>query len=83
MRGTVISFDEEQGFGTIKPMQGSEAFFVHRSSIDSREVRILHEGQRVDFEVLHGRHGKQAVNVKPVELRGSPARNKEGASPRD
>ncbi len=68
MRGIVVSFDVLDGTGMIEAVRGGERFFVHRTAIKSLGISELQEGQKVDFEVLSGRHGKQAVDVVPVKL---------------
>ncbi len=57
--GTIKFFNEEKGFGFIKPDNGAQDVFVHVSGLVS-EVK---EGDRVSYEVEQGRKGPNAVNV--------------------
>ncbi len=63
--GTVKWFDAEKGFGFIQRSQG-EDIFVHYSAINGDGFRSLEEGQRVDFEVVEGRKGLQAQDVRAL-----------------
>ena len=42
--------------------QGNDVF-VHYSGIQSNGFKSLEEGQEVEFEVIEGQKGPQAVNV--------------------
>ncbi len=53
-RGRVKWFSDEKGYGFIEPEVGGEGF------------RTLEEGSTVEFEVVDGRHGKQASRVEVV-----------------
>ena len=48
--GIVLWFNTEKGYGFIKAIDGSE-IFVRESSIESKGLRTLDEGQKVDFEI--------------------------------
>ena len=60
--GTVKWFNSEKGFGFIT-MEGAKDVFVHYSGIQSNGFKSLEEGQEVEFEVIEGQKGPQAVNV--------------------
>jgi len=60
--GTVKFFNNEKGFGFIKPANGSEDIFVHSSGLMD-EIR---ENDTVTFETQNGRKGLNAVNVKRI-----------------
>jgi cold shock protein len=62
--GEVKWFNAEKGFGFIKMPDGSADIFVHFSAIESSGYKSLNEGDRVEFEVIDGRKGKQANAVK-------------------
>ncbi|NMZ22979.1 cold-shock protein [Pseudomonas [fluorescens] ATCC 17400] len=65
--GTVKWFDEMKGIGSIVLDGGGGAeFFVHFSGIASSGYRALAGGQKVEFNVIEGPKGKQAVDVKPL-----------------
>jgi len=68
-RGTVKWFNEEKGFGFIKPDDGSEDVFVHHTGIAGSGFKSLEEGEKVTYEVTQGRKGLQAVNVSKGSTR--------------
>ena len=61
-KGTVKWFNNQKGFGFISAEQGNDVF-VHYSGIQSNGFKSLEEGQEVEFEVIEGQKGPQAVNV--------------------
>ena len=61
-KGTVKWFYNQKGFGFISDEQGNDVF-VHYSGIQSNGFKSLEEGQEVEFEVIEGQKGPQAVNV--------------------
>lgn len=61
-KGTVKWFNNQKGFGFISDEQGNDVF-VHYSGIQSNGFKSLKEGQEVEFEVIEGQKGPQAVNV--------------------
>jgi CspA family cold shock protein len=62
-QGTVRRFNEDRGYGFIKPDDGGEDVFVHYSAIAGSGFRTLEEGEKVSYEVTQGRKGLEAVNV--------------------
>lgn len=65
LRGTVKWFNDSKGYGFIERQDGEDVF-VHYSAISGTGFRSLNEGQEVEFEVVQGPKGKQAVNVTKV-----------------
>ncbi|TXH10535.1 MAG: cold-shock protein [Spirochaetes bacterium] len=63
MTGTVKWFNDQKGFGFIKPDNGGNDIFVHHSGIVMNGFRTLAEGERVKFELEQGQKGPQAVRV--------------------
>ena len=61
-KGTVKWFNNQKGFGFISDEQGNDVF-VHYSGIQSNGFKSLDEGQEVEYEVIEGQKGPQAVNV--------------------
>lgn len=61
-KSTVKWFNNQKGFGFISDEQGNDVF-VHYSGIQSNGFKSLEEGQEVEFEVIEGQKGPQAVNV--------------------
>lgn len=63
--GTVRWFDTDRGFGFIALEEESEDLYVHASEIVSPDaVRVLREGQVVEFEIGEGDRGPQARRVR-------------------
>ena len=65
MQGTVKFFNSEKGFGFISREQGDDVF-VHFSNIAGDGFKSLDDGQVVEFDVVPGRKGEEAQNVRPV-----------------
>ncbi|MEW5850009.1 MAG: cold-shock protein [Myxococcota bacterium] len=63
--GTVKWFNDAKGFGFIAREGGSDVF-VHFSAITGSGFKSLQEGQQVEFEVVPGRKGEQAADVRPI-----------------
>jgi CspA family cold shock protein len=64
--GTVKFFNSEKGFGFISPSDGDKDLFVHYSSVQGQGYKSLDEGQHVEFDVVAGRKGPEAQNVRPT-----------------
>ena len=62
MKGTVKWFNNQKGYGFISDESGNDVF-VHFSGITGDGFKSLDEGQAVEFEVVDGEKGPQAVNV--------------------
>jgi CspA family cold shock protein len=63
--GTVKFFNADKGFGFIGREEGEDVF-VHYSNIQGSGYKTLGEGQRVEFDVVPGRKGDEAQNVRVV-----------------
>lgn len=61
-KGSVKWFNANKGFGFITRDSGDDVF-VHFRSIRGEGHRVLHDGQRVEFEVSDGEKGLQADDV--------------------
>lgn len=63
--GTVKWFNATKGYGFIQPEGGGPDAFVHISAVERAGLDTLHEGQRVQYELVPGRNGKSsAENLK-------------------
>ena len=63
--GKVKWFNERKGFGFIEQEGGSD-IFVHFSAIQSSGFKTLNEGQQVSFDVVQGKKGLEAENVRTI-----------------
>lgn len=63
--GTVKWYDTEKGFGFITSDEGEDVF-VHASTLPTG-IMSLRPGSRVDFGIVDGRRGKQALSVTVLE----------------
>lgn len=63
--GKVKWFNERKGFGFIE-QEGGKDIFVHFSAIQSSGFKTLAEGQQVTFDVIQGKKGLEAENVKAL-----------------
>jgi len=61
--GKVKWFNESKGFGFIEKNDGGD-IFVHFSAIQSTGFKTLAEGQKVSFDIVEGKKGPAAENVK-------------------
>ena len=61
-KGTVKWFNNQKGYGFISDEKGQDVF-VHFSGIVGDGFKSLEEGAAVEFEVVDGTKGPQAVNV--------------------
>ncbi len=64
--GTVKWFNPDKGFGFITPDDGGADVFAHFSAINGSGYRNLEENQRVQFEIVQGKKGPQAENIRPA-----------------
>lgn len=66
--GTVKWFDPVKGFGFIQPEDGSKDAFVHISAVERAGLSTLREGQKVNFDLVPGRNGKEAAdNIQALD----------------
>ena len=61
-KGIVRRFNTQRGFGFISDSEGNDVF-VHYTGINGEGFKSLEEGQEVEFDVIQGQKGPQAVNV--------------------
>jgi CspA family cold shock protein len=68
-RGKVRSYDYIHGTGFIDPDDGSEKAKVSYRDIRCVGYKILHEGQKVVFDLHRTSRGPRARNVVPITRR--------------
>ena len=61
-KGVVRRFNNQRGFGFISYSEGNDVF-VHYTGISGEGFKTLEEGQEVEFDIVQGEKGPQAVNV--------------------
>ena len=64
-KGTVKWFNNQKGYGFICDEEGKD-IFVHYSGLNMEGFKTLTEGESVEFDVVDGEKGPQAVNVNKV-----------------
>jgi CspA family cold shock protein len=62
-KGKVKWFNESKGYGFITCEDGKDVF-VHYTGLKGEGFRTLVEGQDVEFDIVAGNKGDQAVNVQ-------------------
>ena len=65
-KGTVKWFNNQKGYGFISDSEGNDVF-VHYSGLKMDGFKSLDEGQKVEYDVIQGAKGPQAVNVTKVD----------------
>lgn len=61
-KGTVKWFNNQKGYGFILDEAGNDVF-VHYTGLNMDGYKTLNEGQAVEFELVEGAKGAQAINV--------------------
>jgi len=64
--GKVKWFDNEKGFGFLSRDDGGSDVFVHSSALPEG-VPSLKPGSRVEYGVVQGRRGEQALSVRLLD----------------
>lgn len=77
--GKVKFFDEDKGFGFIASDDGSEVF-LHTSALPSG-VTVIRPGTRIEFGIVDGKRGAQALSVRILDA--PPSLVKMGRKPAD
>jgi CspA family cold shock protein len=63
--GTVKFFNQDKGFGFIRPDDGSEDAFVHISAVERANMSALRQDDRIQYELETGKNGRtSAINLQ-------------------
>ena len=60
-KGIVKWFNASKGFGFIQPEGGGKDVFVHVTAVREAGLETLDENQKVEFEMVDGRDGRQCA----------------------
>jgi CspA family cold shock protein len=61
LSGTVKWFNQQKGFGFIRPDGQDKDVFVHITALQAAGLSHLNDNQRVTFEMVADRMGKQSA----------------------
>ena len=60
--GIVKWLNATKGYGFIQPEDGGKDAFVHVTAVERAGLQGLREGQKVQYELVPGRDGKEAAD---------------------
>jgi len=65
VKGIVKWFNSQKGYGFITPESGNDVF-VHHTGIDGEGFKNLEQDDEVEFNIIEGKKGEQAVEVRKI-----------------
>ena len=65
--GTVKWYNPNKGYGFITPEDQSKDIFVHSSTLEKSNIRMLIEGQKVSYNEAKNKGRMSAVNIKTID----------------
>ena len=66
LQGTVKWFNAKKGYGFINDAEGTD-IFVHFSAIVMDGFKELKDGETVQYDLIQGERGPQAINVSRIK----------------
>lgn len=66
MKGKVVRFNSEKGYGFIKSEDGKDVFF-HHTALAMKGFRTIEPNTEVEFDVEETEKGLRASNVRKVD----------------
>jgi CspA family cold shock protein len=70
--GTVKFYNAAKGYGFIGPDRGGKDVFVHASALNRARILSLADGQRVTMDVVEGRKGPEAAEMRLSDRKDQP-----------
>ncbi len=65
MKGKVISFNKNKGYGFISTSEGQDVFF-HYSQLVMEGFKDIDVDQEVEFDIEESERGLRATNIKKI-----------------
>jgi CspA family cold shock protein len=62
--GKVKWFNSKKGYGFITDDETEKDIFLHVSSLEDSRLKLLKEGQKLEFEIKEENNKLQAINLK-------------------
>jgi len=65
MQGTITYWNEPKGFGFVRN-DADEDCFIHISDVSGENIKVLHKGDRIRYDVVDTSRGKKGVRVELI-----------------
>ena len=62
--GSVKFFNDQRGYGFIKPDDGGRDVFVHITAVERAGLSTLNENQPIEYDLVENRGRTSAENLK-------------------
>ncbi|MGQ7273079.1 DUF1294 domain-containing protein [Marinobacter sp. V034] len=74
VKGTLVQWHGEKGFGFAAPVSGSDKIFVHVTDFENRSRRQPHKGMSISYVAGRDKHGRPCATAVQINGDRSPAR---------